>query len=109
VTARKTVHCVVGLKRSRPFAVLVARGGDTTSSLDVVEIPPEQAVHGTDGSDPARTAMLHALRVLGFEPSRLEAEGYEDPVIVLDEIPEETTFEELGQGWAMTLLAPDGA
>jgi hypothetical protein len=107
-TARKTVHCVVGIKKGRPFAVLVARGDDATSSLDVIEIlAAEQVGERTEGDDPARAAMLHALRVLGLEPSRLAAEGFEEPVMVLDEIADETTFQELRQGWAMRLLAPD--
>jgi hypothetical protein len=105
--ARKTVHCVVGMKKEWPFAVLVARGDDTTSNLDVIQIPAsETTAEGHEGDGRAAAAMLHALRVLGIEPSRLAAEGFEEPMMTLDELAEETTFEELQQGWAMKLLAP---
>lgn len=105
VTVRKTVHCVVGIKKGRPFAVLVARGDDATSSLDVIEIPAAgQLAEGEDGE---HAAMLYALSILGLEPSRLEENGFEQPVMVLAEIADETTFQELQQGWAMKLLAPD--
>jgi hypothetical protein len=96
---RKTVHCVVGLKQGRPFAVLVARGDDTGSSLEVLPIPT------ADTAD-AAAAMHHALRRLGLEPALLAASGYEEPVVMLDELAEETTFEELQRDWAMRLLAP---
>jgi hypothetical protein len=105
VTARKTVHSIVGIKQGRPFAVLVARGDATTSSLDVIEVPVTE--QPTDVTDAARAAMLYALRVLGLDPSRLAEDGFEEPVMVLDEIADETTFQELQQGWAMSLLAPD--
>jgi anion-transporting ArsA/GET3 family ATPase len=93
------------MKNGHPFAVLVARGDDTTSSLDVIEVPVTE--QPTDVTDAARAAMLYALRVLGLDPSRLAEEGFEEPVMVLDEIADETTFQELQQGWAMKLLAPD--
>jgi hypothetical protein len=107
MTARKTIHFIVGTKDELPFAVLVARGDVATSSLDVVAMPAEYRIPGAKSPEErTRDATMYALHSLGFDPATLAAGGFEDPVVLFDALADETTIEDLRQGWAMRLLAP---
>lgn len=91
----------VATKSGEPFAVLVIRGDEHTSTMRAMPLLPShwRSIPGSDKAAKIENAVEFAMQILQLDRQSLRASGYAEPQVQEQSIRDDVSYEVLLHYW----------